>query len=239
MPDTTSVPALGAAGRPRSEGCLQPRGRTGRHPQRRRHPGPVRAVRRRDDRGRGAGSHDYQPDSPSGKAVLTKAKAAGVRTIDYDRFTFNGDADYYVSNDGIANADIGVLKRNGLNGQVPVTGQDTTVQGLQHILAGDQRMTVCKDIEPEAERAPGTRRHALQRGRPSGRRPGEEPPSRAPIHHSSSSRRTRSPRPPSGRSPMPVSSPGPTSVARRTPGCARKPESEAKGLARRHGGRHN
>lgn len=80
------------------------------------------------------------PDSPSGKAVLTKAKAAGVRTIDYDRLTFNGGADYRVSN-----ADIGVLKRNGLNGQVPVTGLDTTVQGLQHILAGDQRMTVSPD----------------------------------------------------------------------------------------------
>jgi D-xylose transport system substrate-binding protein len=188
-------------------------------------------------------------DSPSGRAVLTKAKAAGIKTIDYDRLTLNGGADYYVSfdnkqvgilqgqglvnclkakgyrnpvvaelngsptdnnatdfkagydeilqprydaaeytkgpdqsvpdwvneqggvifaqmlaqqprirgvlaaNDGLANAVIGVLRKKGLNGQVPVTGQDATVQGLQNILTGDQCMTVYKRIRPEAENA--------------------------------------------------------------------------------------
>jgi D-xylose transport system substrate-binding protein len=188
-------------------------------------------------------------DSTSGRAVIVKAKAAGVKTIDYDRLTLNGGADYYVSfdnrmvgelqgqnlatcikdkkyrnpvvvelngspsdnnatdfkkgydsvlqpmydaaaytkgpdqwvrdwsekeagaifaqmleqqprvkgvlaaNDGIANAVIEVLKKKGLNGSIPVTGQDATPEGLQHILAGDQCMTVFKNIKPQAQQA--------------------------------------------------------------------------------------
>jgi D-xylose transport system substrate-binding protein len=189
-------------------------------------------------------------DSGTGKAVLDKAKAQGIGTIDYDRLTLNGGADYYVSfdnvavgklqgeglvkcltdkgvknpvvaelngsptdnnatlfkqgadsvlqpkydskdytkgpdqsvpdwdntqagtifeqmmtqtsnkidgvlaaNDGLGNAAITVLKRNKLNGKVPVTGQDATVQGLQNVLAGDQCMTVYKAIKQEADGA--------------------------------------------------------------------------------------
>jgi D-xylose transport system substrate-binding protein len=188
-------------------------------------------------------------DSGTGKAVLDKAKAAGIATIDYDRLTLNGGANYYVSfdnvkvgelqgkglvdcltalkytkpvvaelngsptdnnatlfaqgynsvldpkyadgtfvkgpnkpvpdwdnaqggtifeqmltanpkiqgvlaaNDGLGNAAIAVLKKNKLNGKVPVTGQDATVQGLQNILAGDQCMTVYKAIKQEADAA--------------------------------------------------------------------------------------
>ncbi|MDT5032566.1 MAG: D-xylose transport system substrate-binding protein [Actinoplanes sp.] len=188
-------------------------------------------------------------DSGSGKAALDKAKKAGIATIDYDRLTLSGGADYYVSfdnvkvgelqgqglvdclaakkytkpkvaelngsptdnnatlfaqgynsildpkyadgtfvkgpnkptpdwdnaqgatifeqmltsdrdikgvlaaNDGLGNAVISVLKKNKLNGQVPVTGQDATVQGLQNILAGDQCMTVYKAIKQEADAA--------------------------------------------------------------------------------------
>jgi len=188
-------------------------------------------------------------DSGTGKAVLDKAKAAGIATIDYDRLTLNGGANYYVSfdnvkvgelqgqglvdcltankavkpvvaelngsptdnnatlfkqgydsvlkpkydsgayvkgpdqsvpdwdnaqggtifeqmltkdksikgvlaaNDGLGNAVISVLKKNKLNGQVPVTGQDATVQGLQNILVGDQCMTVYKAIKKEADAA--------------------------------------------------------------------------------------
>ena len=57
------------------------------------------------------------------------------------------------ANDGLGNAAISVLKKNKLNGKVPVTGQDATVQGLQNILAGDQCMTVYKAIKEEAEAA--------------------------------------------------------------------------------------
>jgi D-xylose transport system substrate-binding protein len=190
-------------------------------------------------------------DSGTGKAVLDKAKAAGIATIDYDRLTLSGGANYYVSfdnvkvgelqgqglvdcltaekavkpkvaelngsptdnnatlfaqgydsvlnpkyadgtfvkgpnkpvpdwdnaqggtifeqmltsdkdikgvlaaNDGLGNAVISVLKKNKLNGKVPVTGQDATVQGLQNILDGDQCMTVYKAIKQEADAASG------------------------------------------------------------------------------------
>ncbi len=178
-------------------------------------------------------------DNESGAAIQKKAAAQGVKTIDYDRLTLGGTADYYVSfnnttvgelqgkgldkclgggdkkivylngsptdsnatafsagahsvldpmknyvvvaeqavpkwdnqqagtiyeqmftaqggnidgvlaaNDGLGNAVIAINKKNGV--QIPVTGQDATVQGLQNILAGDQCMTVFKDTTKEA-----------------------------------------------------------------------------------------
>ncbi|MEV5695591.1 sugar ABC transporter substrate-binding protein [Micromonospora globbae] len=189
-------------------------------------------------------------DSGTGKAVLDKAKSQGVATIDYDRLTLGGSAEYYVSfdneavgklqgeglvkcltdkgvknpsiaylngsptdnnatlfkngydsvlkpkfdakeytkvaddsvpdwdnaqaatifeqqltktggkidgvlaaNDGLGNAAISILKKNKLNGRVPVTGQDATPEGLQNILAGDQCMTVYKAVREEAKAA--------------------------------------------------------------------------------------
>ena len=41
-------------------------------------------------------------DSASGAAVETKAKAAGIPTVDYDRLTLGGSAAYYVSFDNVA-----------------------------------------------------------------------------------------------------------------------------------------
>lgn len=55
------------------------------------------------------------------------------------------------ANDGIAGAAIGILKSKNL--QVPVTGQDASIQGLQYILSGDQCMTVFKDVSKEAAAA--------------------------------------------------------------------------------------
>ena len=55
------------------------------------------------------------------------------------------------ANDGLGNAAISILKKNGVNGKVPVTGQDATTQGLQNILAGDQCMTVYKAVNKEAK----------------------------------------------------------------------------------------
>jgi D-xylose transport system substrate-binding protein len=57
------------------------------------------------------------------------------------------------ANDGLASAVITVLAKYGLNGQVVVTGQDATPDGLQAILRGDQYMTVYKPIKQEAEAA--------------------------------------------------------------------------------------
>ncbi len=180
-------------------------------------------------------------DSDSGTAIESKAKQAGVQTIDYDRLTLGGSADYYVSfnntqvgvlqgeglakclgggaknivylngsptdnnatlfaagahsvldktttykkvaeqavpdwdnqqaatifeqqltqagkvdgvlaaNDGLGNAAISILSKNGLAGKVPVTGQDATAQGLQNVLAGTQCMTVYKPVAEEAD----------------------------------------------------------------------------------------
>ncbi|NBM17059.1 sugar ABC transporter substrate-binding protein [Streptomyces sp. GC420] len=51
-------------------------------------------------------------DSGTGKAVLDKAKAQGVATIDYDRLTLGGSAQYYVSFDNTA---VGRLQGEGLS----------------------------------------------------------------------------------------------------------------------------
>jgi D-xylose transport system substrate-binding protein len=50
-------------------------------------------------------------DSDSGKAIEEKAKSQGVKTIDYDRLTLGGSADYYVSFD---NTKVGELQGQGL-----------------------------------------------------------------------------------------------------------------------------
>ncbi len=57
------------------------------------------------------------------------------------------------ANDGLGGAVISVLDRNGLAGQIPVTGQDATDEGLQRVLLGTQCMTVYKAVRAEAEAA--------------------------------------------------------------------------------------
>jgi D-xylose transport system substrate-binding protein len=52
-------------------------------------------------------------DSESGAACLSKAKDAGIQTIDYDRLTLGGGAAYYVSFD---NVEVGRLMGTGLIG---------------------------------------------------------------------------------------------------------------------------
>lgn len=181
-------------------------------------------------------------DSESGAAIQEKAASQGVATIDYDRLTLGGTAEYYVSfdntvvgelqgqgladclgdeeanivylngsptdnnatlfaegahsvldeidsytvvgeqavpdwdneqaatifqqlytaadgevdgvlaaNDGLGGAAISILEGNGQAGEVPVTGQDATVEGLQNVLAGTQCMTVYKSATQEAQ----------------------------------------------------------------------------------------
>jgi D-xylose transport system substrate-binding protein len=57
------------------------------------------------------------------------------------------------ANDDIANAVIGVLKNQGLDGHVVITGQDASVEGLQNIITGKQSMTIFKDVTLEASAA--------------------------------------------------------------------------------------
>jgi D-xylose transport system substrate-binding protein len=57
------------------------------------------------------------------------------------------------ANDDIANAVIGVLKTNKLNGKVAVTGQDSGTEGLANIVTGQQSMTIFKNVKLEANAA--------------------------------------------------------------------------------------
>jgi len=56
------------------------------------------------------------------------------------------------ANDGLGNAAVSALKARKLK-QIPVTGQDATLQGIQNVLTGDQCMTVYKPIAQEADAA--------------------------------------------------------------------------------------
>jgi D-xylose transport system substrate-binding protein len=56
------------------------------------------------------------------------------------------------ANDGLANSVISALNARKLP-HIPVTGQDATAQGIQHILAGEQCMTVYKAVKGEADAA--------------------------------------------------------------------------------------
>ncbi|MDX6626201.1 MAG: D-xylose transport system substrate-binding protein [Solirubrobacterales bacterium] len=63
----------------------------------------------------------------------------------------NGFAGIYAANDDTGGGAIAALKGAGINPEEkPVTGQDATVAGLQRILAGQQYLTVYKEIEPQA-----------------------------------------------------------------------------------------
>ncbi len=57
------------------------------------------------------------------------------------------------ANDDIANAVIGVLKNQGLDGHVVVTGQDAGIAGVQNVVTGKQSMTIFKDVSLEANAA--------------------------------------------------------------------------------------
>jgi D-xylose transport system substrate-binding protein len=56
------------------------------------------------------------------------------------------------ANDGLGNAVISALKARKLP-QIPVTGQDATLQGIQNILTGDQCMSVYKPATQEVDAA--------------------------------------------------------------------------------------
>src|ERR1700744_3490937 len=65
-----------------------------------------------------------------------------------------GFAAIYAANDETGGGAIAAMKGAGINQEEkPVTGQDSTVAGLQRILTGEQFMTIFKPIEPEAQTA--------------------------------------------------------------------------------------
>jgi D-xylose transport system substrate-binding protein len=64
----------------------------------------------------------------------------------------NGFAAIYAANDETGGGAIAAMKGAGIKPEEkPVTGQDSTVAGLQRILTGEQFMTIYKEIEPEAQ----------------------------------------------------------------------------------------
>jgi D-xylose transport system substrate-binding protein len=71
------------------------------------------------------------------------------------------------ANDGLANAAISALKQRKLK-QIPVTGQDATLQGIQNIVSGDQCMTVYKAIKKEADAAARLAISLAKGGQPTG-----------------------------------------------------------------------
>ena len=90
-------------------------------------------------------------DSGSGKAVLQKAQAAGIATIDYDRLTLGGGADFYVSFD---NTKVGELQGEGLQKCLDRRRQDQGEHRVPQRLAdGQQRDALQAGLRPGAQAA--------------------------------------------------------------------------------------
>jgi D-xylose transport system substrate-binding protein len=240
LPDTTSSPRWESADRPKLEEAFKAAGVQYDIQNAQNDPQKMQTIAQQMITGGVTVLAIVNLDSASGAAIEKQAKQQGVQTIDYDRLTLGGAADYYVSydntkvgmlqgeglkkclgdkpasiaylngspddnnatlfsdgahsvldkvssytkvaeqavpkwdavqaqtifeqmytqaggnvqglyaaNDTLANAAIQTIKRN--NQQIPVTGQDAAVVGLQNILAGDQCMTVWKPADGEAK----------------------------------------------------------------------------------------
>ena len=74
----------------------------------------------------------------------------------------------WVANDTNAAGVITILQKNGLAGQVPVSGQDASVAGLQNVLLGYQTGTVYKQVSLEAKAASDLAIQLLKGETPSG-----------------------------------------------------------------------
>ena len=81
-------------------------------------------------------------DSVSGGAVLEKARQAGLKTIDYDRLTLNGGADFYVSFDNRA---VGDLQGKGLVRCLTERGAKTPVVASLNGSPTDNNATLFKE----------------------------------------------------------------------------------------------
>jgi D-xylose transport system substrate-binding protein len=91
-------------------------------------------------------------DSDTGAAVIKKAKAAGIPTIDYDRLTLGGGAQYYVSFD---NVKVGTAIGEGL---VTCLKDDNKTSGSVVLLNGsptDNNATLFKEGYQKAIEAAG------------------------------------------------------------------------------------
>ena len=105
-------------------------------------------------------------DSGSGAAIAANAKSQGVKVIDYDRLTLNGDSDYYVSFD---NEKVGKLQGQGL---VDCLRQGRTAQPIAELNGSptDNNATLFKQgydsvLEPAVQRRASSRRPPTSRCR--------------------------------------------------------------------------
>jgi len=80
-------------------------------------------------------------DSPSGAAVIAKAKQQGVPVIDYDRLTLGGGAQYYVSFDNVA---VGTRIGEGLVKCMQDNGKDSGPVALLNGSPTDNNATLFK-----------------------------------------------------------------------------------------------
>ncbi|GAB2820477.1 ABC transporter substrate-binding protein [Streptomyces daliensis] len=82
---------------------------------------------------------DWSPDEANKKmgAAITKLGKDG----------FDG---VYSANDGMAGGIATAMKKSGVK-DVPLSGQDAELAGLQRLVSGDQSFTIYKAIKPEAE----------------------------------------------------------------------------------------
>ena len=102
------------------------------------------------------GAHSVTDKTPTIKIVGEQAvpdwdNDTAVTIFEQMNTAADGKIDgVYAANDGLAGSVISILQKNQRAGQVPVTGQDATVEGLQNILAGTQCMSVYKSAKEEA-----------------------------------------------------------------------------------------
>ena len=84
---------------------------------------------------------DWSPDKAQSEmqSAITSVGAGNIAGI-------------YSANDGMAAGIVAAAKSAGLK-QIPLTGQDAQVDGIQRVLSGDQSMTVYKAIGPETQAA--------------------------------------------------------------------------------------
>ena len=91
-------------------------------------------------------------DSPSAAAVIAKADAQGVPTIDYDRLTLGGGAQYYVSFDNVA---VGTKIGEGLVTCMQANGSDSGPVALLNGSPTDNNATLFKEGYAAALEAAG------------------------------------------------------------------------------------
>ncbi len=103
----------------------------------------------------------YDPLFKSGKAVKVGEQwtpgwdpPTAQREMEQILTKTNNKVDGVVSaNDGMAGGIIAALKAQGLQGKVPTTGQDASLEGIQNVILGFQGVTAFKDFRLQAPAA--------------------------------------------------------------------------------------